>query len=87
MLSKSKHQEQAKAFIDFLRTPEAQKIFAKHGYRPVVPLLVNSSQFPTPPGLFTIKDVGGWPQVNTTFFDTTKGLLVGIEHSLGVTTG
>src|SRR5215210_3737746 len=34
--SSSKHPEQSKAFLDFVRTPEAQKIFADSGYRPVI---------------------------------------------------
>src|SRR6476661_5379534 len=34
--STSKHKIEAKAFVNFLRTPAAQKIFAENGYRPVV---------------------------------------------------
>ena len=34
--SDSKHPKEAKAFLDFLHTPAAQKIFADNGYRPVV---------------------------------------------------
>src|SRR3954449_3038053 len=35
--STSKHRQQAQAFVSFLRTKGAQKIFAQNGYRPVVP--------------------------------------------------
>ena len=31
----SAHPAEAKAFVDFLQTPEAQKIYADNGYRPV----------------------------------------------------
>ena len=58
--STSKHPEQAKAFYDFVRTPEAQAIFAKNGYRPVIDGVDSPYDFPTPTGQFTIADLGGW---------------------------
>ena len=42
--------------------------------------------FTTPPGLFTIKDLGGWTDVTNTFFDADKGIVTGIERSNGVST-
>ena len=48
--STSKHPEQAKAFLDFVRTPEAQTIFAKNGYRPVIDGVDSPYDFPTPTG-------------------------------------
>ena len=40
---------------------QAQEIFADNGYRPVVSGVTSSKvTFATPPGLFTIKDLGGW---------------------------
>jgi sulfate transport system substrate-binding protein len=77
---------QAKAFLDWLHTDEAQKIYAKHGYRPVVKSLVDPKQFPTPKQLFTIDDLGGWSKVNTDFFDPAAGSVAKIEQSLGVST-
>jgi sulfate transport system substrate-binding protein len=82
--STSKHPAEAKAFVDFLYTPTAQKIFADNGYRPVVPGVADG-QFPKPSGLFTIADLGGWSDVAKTFFDPTTGLMVNIETSIGVT--
>jgi sulfate/thiosulfate-binding protein len=79
----SKHPKEAKAFVDFLLTPPAQKIFADNGYRPVVSG-VPGADFPKPSGLFTIKDLGGWDAVTTKFFDPQKGALVGVERELGV---
>lgn len=77
----------AKAFIDFLHTDAAQKIFAAHGYRPVVKADLDPTQFSTPSQLFTIKDLGGWSTVNTQFFDPTSGSITQIENSLGVSGG
>jgi sulfate transport system substrate-binding protein len=77
----SEQPAKAKAFVDFLLTPAAQKIFADNGYRPVVD---GVREFPKPAGLFTIKDLGGWPSVTTKFFDPQKGALVGVERELGV---
>ena len=83
--SSSKHPKQAKAFLDFVRSDEAQKIFAENGYRPVSESADTAGQdFPTPPGLFTIADLGGWAEVATKFFDPEKGIVTDIERKLGV---
>jgi sulfate/thiosulfate transport system substrate-binding protein len=79
----SAHPVQAKAFLDFLHTPQAQKIYADEGYRPVVQG-VGGPSFPTPSGLFTIKDLGGWTAVNKSLFATTGSVMSGIEQKLGV---
>ena len=76
----------AQKFVEWLHTDAAQKIFAERGYRPVVPSLVNKKRFPTPAGLFTIGDVGGWDQVMTKFFDPDSGSVAKIEQGLGVST-
>jgi len=83
--STSKHPEQAKAFLDFLYTPQAQLLYAQNGYRPVV-TGIGGPTFPTPPGLFTIDDLGGWTSVTKTFFDATSGIVTQIEQRLGVAT-
>jgi sulfate transport system substrate-binding protein len=78
----------AKAFLDFVYTPEAQKIFAETGYRPVVGKVLEQyrDKFPTPSDLFTIDDVGGWDEVMTKFFDPDESVMQEIEQSLGVPT-
>jgi sulfate/thiosulfate transport system substrate-binding protein len=86
VLKNSKHLQQAKAFVSFLTTPEAQRIYASKGYRPVVKSLVDPKRFPTPPVLFTIKDFGGWTAVTPKFFDPANGLVTKIEQSNGVST-
>jgi sulfate transport system substrate-binding protein len=80
----TKHQKEAQAFLDFLYTPQAQQIWADSGYRPVV-ASVATGTFPVPSALFTIGDLGGWTQVTKDFFDTTSGVMVGVEKSIGVT--
>lgn len=83
--STSEHPEEAQAFLDFVRGEEAQKIFAENGYRPVLEEADAAGQdFPQPPGLFTIADLGGWPDVTTKFFDAEKGVVTEIERNLGV---
>ena len=49
-------------------------------------LAANASKFPEPPGLFTIEDLGGWPDVNDKLFDPTNGSIAKIEESAGVST-
>jgi sulfate transport system substrate-binding protein len=81
----SEHPKEAKAFLDFVHSQEAQKIFAENGYRPVVDGADTAGQdFPTPSGLFTITDLGGWDEVATKYFDVDKGIVTEIERNLGV---
>ena len=58
------------------------------GYRPVNEevLAANEDQFPTPPGLFTIDDLGGWEKVNEELFDIEGGSIAKIEEEAGVST-
>ena len=79
----------AKSFVDWLYTPAAQNIWAQNGYRSVVPTVEKKylAQFPPRPQLFKISYVGGWPKVNTQFFDPTNGIIAKIEQGLGVNTG
>lgn len=59
----------AKAYLEFLYTPEAQRIAAKHYYRPGDPQVASASavQFPKLE-LFTIDDVGGWKTAHQKHF-------------------
>ena len=82
----AKSPEKAKAFLDFLKTPEAQKIYADKGYRSVLPELVDESTYPTPKDLFKIDEFGGWDKVNADFFDPETGSVAKIERDLGVST-
>jgi sulfate transport system substrate-binding protein len=76
----------AKSFLEWLITPEAQKIYASKGYRSVLPDLVDKSTYPDPKKLFKIDEFGGWSKVNDEFFDPEKGSVAAIEKDLGVNT-
>jgi sulfate/thiosulfate-binding protein len=86
VVTESENPEAAKAFLDWLVTPEAQEIFASKGYRSVLPDLVDEQTYPTPKSLFTIDEFGGWSKVNDEFFDPEKGSVAEIERDLGVST-
>jgi sulfate transport system substrate-binding protein len=78
--------EAAQAFIDFLYTPEAQAIYASKGYRPEVEeaLELAGVSFPEPESLFTIEDLGGWPEARPQFFDTEDGVVAQIFLELNL---
>jgi len=86
VISESENPDQAQAFVDWLRTGDAQRIFASKGYRSVLPELVDEDTFPTPQELFEIDELGGWDRVNAEFFDPEKGSVAEIERDLGVST-
>lgn len=61
----------AVAFTKFLYTPEAQREFAKVGFRPVDEKVAAefASQYPQIKQLSTVKDFGGWDKIQAKFFD------------------
>ncbi|MBD1806993.1 sulfate ABC transporter substrate-binding protein [Microcoleus sp. FACHB-SPT15] len=63
--------EVAEAFVKFLYTPEAQREFANVGFRPVDPTVAKEveSKFPKVKTLFTVKDLGGWDEIQSKFFE------------------
>jgi len=74
-------QDVAQAFVEFLFTPEAQRIFAEEGLRPVDEqvLAASAEKYPTPEnGALTIADFGGWSSAGTRFF-STSGVYARIE--------
>jgi sulfate/thiosulfate-binding protein len=81
--SNSQHKQQAQAFVNFLRTRPAQRVFAENGYRPLIKGVTQGLSFPTRPQLFTIKYVGGWNAVEKKFFDPNKGVMAKIIGSSG----
>lgn len=62
----------AEAFVNFLWTPDAQLVFAKYGFRPVVPAVAQeeaiAAQFPPITDRFTSAYFGGWPNISTDLF-------------------
>ena len=85
--ARSRHAATASAFVDFLRSEPAQRLYAERGYRPVNEAAAAGADFPEPPGLFTIKDLGGWTDVNKRFFDKEAGIVADIERTVGVSVG
>jgi sulfate/thiosulfate-binding protein len=80
----SEHPDEAQAFLDFLRSEDAQRIFLENGYRPVNEDVAAEGDFPEPSGLFTIADLGGWPEVTDQFFNTDGSIMLDVERSIGV---
>ncbi|MGH9283339.1 MAG: sulfate ABC transporter substrate-binding protein, partial [Acidimicrobiales bacterium] len=85
--SSSEHPEQAEAFLEFLRSEAAQRIFADNGYRPVVAGATSPSELPEPAGLFDITAFGGWTEVSKRFFDPAGSIMADVEKNIGVSVG
>jgi sulfate/thiosulfate transport system substrate-binding protein len=86
VVNETEEPETAKAFVDFLYTPEAQEIFVGKGYRPVVEGVAGADDFPPPSALFEIDKFGGWDKVNDEFFDPEQGAIAEIFQSQGKST-
>ena len=83
VVSESGSPERAKAFVDYVRSEPAQKVFADKGYRSILPELVDAKRYPKPASLFTIEKFGGWDAVMNEFFDRDTGTVADIERDLG----
>ncbi|MDR3635547.1 MAG: sulfate ABC transporter substrate-binding protein [Isosphaeraceae bacterium] len=69
-VERHKNRDVAEAFLDYLRTAEAQRILVDYGFRPLDPKLdYGPERVPLPPRLFTMKDLGGWKKVNKEVYD------------------
>jgi sulfate/thiosulfate transport system substrate-binding protein len=75
--------ELAQAFVDFLYTPEAQRVFGQKGYRPVLQEVAAEFDYVEPEHLFTIADLGGWAEARPRFFELESGLAAEIFRELG----
>ena len=78
-----KHTE-AKAFLKFLWSPKAQKLFGDTGYRPVLKSVASSRKYKykQPKTLFKINSaklgLRGWKSVQYRFFDHSNGIMTRI---------
>ena len=78
-----KHSE-ARAFLRFLWSSKAQKLYGDAGYRPVVKSVARSAKyrFKQPKTLFTIGSKGlglrGWKSVQYRFFNHDSGIMVNV---------
>jgi sulfate/thiosulfate transport system substrate-binding protein len=73
----------AQDFVDYLRTEEAQKVFAEKGYRSLDDTLVDARRYPKPKQLFEITELGGWEQVMKNWFDREGGIMADIQRGVG----
>jgi sulfate transport system substrate-binding protein len=73
----------AKAFVEFLFTPDAQRSFAAHGLRPVLQEVANevAAKYPVPTDLFTVRDLGDWSGLDTSIF--AKGAAYDVAFAAG----
>jgi sulfate transport system substrate-binding protein len=76
---------QANAFVKFLTSKTAQRLFADNGYRPVRKDVLKGYTFRKAHTVFTIRTFGGWPRVQTDFFDPQNGIVTKIERAKGIT--
>jgi sulfate transport system substrate-binding protein len=86
--TKSKHPQQAQAFLNYQWSTAGQTVWANKGYRPVLQSVAQqfASKFPTPPQVFTIDFLGGWKKVKDEFFAPSTGSITKIEEAAGVPT-
>jgi ABC-type sulfate transport system substrate-binding protein len=87
VVTRSKRPTAARAFVEYLRSPAAQRMFPDKGYRPVNAQVAARAEFPEPSRLFTIGDLGGWADVTKKFFDKEAGIVADIERRVGVSIG
>lgn len=75
VVNTSQHIEKARDFVNYQFTPEAQRLWAEAGFRPVDPEVLDEfkDKFPAPEKLWTVADLGGWAEVDNTLFDKENG--------------
>jgi sulfate/thiosulfate transport system substrate-binding protein len=93
MVALSKAPSEAKRFIAYAHTREAQGIFAKYGYRPVIGSVLKAPALKMwrrryalgSRTVFRISDplFGGWSKANKVWFDPNTGRMVAIEREAG----
>ncbi len=75
-----RHVDKATDFVNFQYTPDAQRLWAEAGFRPVDPAVRAEfgEQFPAPEKLWNIDDLGGWPKVELELFNKDSGAITEI---------
>ncbi|MCV7225709.1 sulfate ABC transporter substrate-binding protein [Mycolicibacterium komossense] len=74
------HVDAATRLNDYLYTPDAQRLWARAGFRPSDPTVAAefADEFPMPQKLWTIDDLGGWNATDARFFDSQNGTITKI---------
>jgi sulfate transport system substrate-binding protein len=87
VLKNSSNKDVANKFIQFVKAPTAQALFAQFGFRPVNPKVAKTyaDKFPSRPGIFKVDDkiIGGWRHADAVWFDPNQGRMVQIERAVG----
>ena len=83
----SSNKDKATQFIQFVKSPASQDLFAQYGFRPVDKKILAkyASKYPARPGIFKVDDkiIGGWRNADRIWFDPNKGRMVAIERAIG----
>ena len=91
VLKTSENRDAANRFIRFTKSPQAQRIFAQYGYRPLLESVYRefAKQYPRRPGIFRIGDrmIGGWTAANRKWFDPDSGVWTSIARDSGLPAG
>ncbi|MCH9666420.1 MAG: sulfate ABC transporter substrate-binding protein [Actinomycetia bacterium] len=76
----SQHQDKAREFVNFLFTPDAQKLWAQANFRPVDPAVLAefADKFPAPEKLWAVDELGGWEEVDAELFNEDGGSITKI---------
>jgi sulfate transport system substrate-binding protein len=82
VVTKTQNRAAAEAFVRFLYTPQAQRVYGRSGYRPVVPGIAREFEYPARPGLFRIDQLGlgGWAKVDRQFFTPGSGIFYQVQR-------
>ena len=87
VLKNSPNRDKANQFIQFVKSPPAQTLFAQYGFRPVDPKVAKqfADKYPSRPGVFKVDDkyIGGWRNADKVWFDPKNGRMVKIEQGVG----
>jgi sulfate/thiosulfate-binding protein len=87
----SDDRDKANQFIRFSKTPEAQRIFAQYGFRPLQPAVLKEfeKQYPPRPGIFRVTDkvIGGWKEADKVWFNADSGRWTEIAKLFGSSSG
>ncbi len=80
VMKDAQHADAATRLSDYLYTPDAQRLWARAGFRPSDPAVAAefAEQFPMPDTLWTIADLGGWRSIDAKFFDRQNGVVTKI---------
>jgi sulfate transport system substrate-binding protein len=87
VLKNSPNRDKANQFIQFVKSPPAQTLFAQYGFRPVDPKVAKqfADKYPSRPGVFKVDDkyIGGWRNADKVWFEPNTGRMVKIEQAVG----